>query len=155
MKRLGFTHRRYKQGYTDGHEREDVVEYRKLYLKKVRIFEASHLPPPTCEDNIPSWNSGSNSRAKNVVFIYHDETTFNAYDAKPSVWVDSCGSSEVRPKGKGQGIMVSDFIDEFLAICALLMKSTELCNENIPFAQRKPEGLPNIREMAIGTMLSS
>ena len=58
-----------------------MVEYRKLYLKKVRILEASHLPPPTCEDNIPSWNSGSNSKAKNVVFIYHNETTFNAYDA--------------------------------------------------------------------------
>ena len=101
MKRLGFTHRRYKQGYADGHEREDVVEYTKLYLKKVRIFEASHLPPPTCEDNIPSWNCGSNSKAKNVVFIYHDKTTFNAYDAKPSVWVNPCGISEVRPKGKG------------------------------------------------------
>ena len=95
MKRLGFTHRRYKQGYADGHEREDVVEYTKLYLKKVRIFQASHLPPPTCEDNIPSWNCGSNSKAKNVVFIYHDKTTFNAYDAKPSVWVDPCGISEV------------------------------------------------------------
>ena len=114
-----------------------MVEYTKLYLKKVRIFEASHLPPPTCEDNIPSWNCGSNSKAKNVVFIYHDKTTFNAYDAKPSVWVDSCGISEVRPKGKGQGIMVSDFIDEFSGYLLLTDEEHRAVQREYPFCPKE------------------
>ena len=32
--------------YIDGHEREDVVEYRKLYLRKLEALEAKHRPPP-------------------------------------------------------------------------------------------------------------
>ena len=50
MKRLGFTNRQYKQGYADGHDRDDVLQYRMLYLNKIRVLEASHLPPPTCQD---------------------------------------------------------------------------------------------------------
>ena len=113
MKRLGFTNRQYKQGYADGHDRDDVLQYRMLYLNKIRVLEASHLPPPTCQDAIPSWNNGDTSKSKHVVFIYHDESTFNANDAHSRVWVDPSGSGAVRPKGKGQGIMVSDFIEEF------------------------------------------
>ena len=71
------------------------------------------MPPPTCQDAIPSWNNGDTSKFKHVVFIYHDESTFNANDAHSRVWVDPSGSGAVRPKGKGQGIMVSDFMEEF------------------------------------------
>ena len=59
LRKLGFHRRQYRQGYTDGHDRPDVVEYRKLFLKKLKILESSHLPPPICEDGIPSWNSGN------------------------------------------------------------------------------------------------
>ena len=37
---------------------------------------------------------------------------FNANDAQSSVWVDATGSGAIRPKGKGKGLMVSDFIEE-------------------------------------------
>ena len=33
-----------KDVYIDGHERDDVVEYRKLFLRKLEIMEATHLP---------------------------------------------------------------------------------------------------------------
>ena len=56
---------------------------------------------------------GDASKSRHVVFIYHDETVFNAHDAHSSVWVDPMGSGAVRPKGKGKGIMVSDYIEEF------------------------------------------
>ena len=111
IKRLGFTNRQYKQGYTDGHDRDDVLQYRMLNLNKIRVLEASHLPPPTCQAAIPSWNNWDTSKSKHVVFIYHDESTFNANDAHSRVWGDPSGSGAVRPKRKGQGIMVSDFIE--------------------------------------------
>ena len=104
-KRLGFTNRQYKYGYVDGHNRDDVLQYRMLYLSKIRVLEAFHLPPITGQDAIPSWNNGDTSKSKYVVFIYRDESKFNANDAHSRVWVDPSGSGAVCPKGKGQGIM--------------------------------------------------
>ena len=46
---LVFTHHQSHKGvYIDGHERVDVVEYRKLYLRKLEILEAT---PPLCSDD--------------------------------------------------------------------------------------------------------
>ena len=63
---LGFTYKRFQQGlqYTDGHERDDVRRYRGLYLEKLKYLEASHKPPPTCDDKIPSWNAGNERKLK-------------------------------------------------------------------------------------------
>ena len=115
MLALGFTYKRFQQGlqYTDGHERDDVRRYRGLYLEKLKYLEASHKPPPTCDDKIPSWNAGNESKAKRVVFIYHDETTFAATDALSMGWHDPEGSRQLRPKSKGRAIMVSDFVEEY------------------------------------------
>ena len=57
--------------------------------------------------------TGDSARSQFVVFFYQDETVFNAHDAHTSVWVDPMGSSAIRPKGKGKGIMVSDYIEEY------------------------------------------
>ena len=121
MRKLGFSYRRYQQGiqYTDGHEREDVLAYRKKYLNKIKGLEITHKPPPTCSDGIPSWNSGVESRPKKVVFIYHDESVFYANDAPSQGWHDPDKSRAIRPKGKGKGIMVSDFITEYGGYLAL------------------------------------
>lgn len=32
--------------YIDGHERQDVVDYRKLFLKKMELLETIHAQPP-------------------------------------------------------------------------------------------------------------
>ena len=46
---LGFTPQLNKMGlYYDGHEREDVVEYRRIYFHKIEGLEATHMPPPAC-----------------------------------------------------------------------------------------------------------
>lgn len=41
----------HKSVYLDGHEQPDVVDYRKLYLRKLEILEATHVPPPLCSDD--------------------------------------------------------------------------------------------------------
>ena len=36
--------------YIDGHERQDVVGYRKLFLKKMELLETIHAQPPQASD---------------------------------------------------------------------------------------------------------
>ena len=46
---LGFEKLSSKKGiYINGHERQDVVDYRKLYLRKHEILASTHAPPPPC-----------------------------------------------------------------------------------------------------------
>ena len=111
MLALGFTYKRFQQGlqYIDGH----VWRYRELYLEKIQYLEATHKPPPTCDDKIPSWNAGDERKPKRVVFIYYDETTFGANDATSMAWHDPEVSRQLRLKSKGWGIMISDFVEEY------------------------------------------
>ena len=46
-----------------------------------------------------------------TVLDFHDETTFQANDDQPTFW-GTKGTHIMRPKSKGAGIIVSDFIDE-------------------------------------------
>ena len=47
LHKLGFNPSSTKKGlYIDGHERKDVVDYRKLYLIKLEVLESTHAPPP-------------------------------------------------------------------------------------------------------------
>ena len=49
--RLGFRPTSHKKGtYVDGHEREDVVAYRKEFLDEMKSLRDSHLPPPPPSD---------------------------------------------------------------------------------------------------------
>ncbi len=97
----------HKGVYFDGHERSDVVDYRKLFLRKLEILEATHEPPPPCSDEMRVEPSDK----KKLVLIYHNESTFHSNDGKGWVWAEP-GKQPIRPKGQGQGIMVSDFIEE-------------------------------------------
>ena len=42
--------------------------------------------------------------------VAYDESTFNANDGKCNLGIGK-GKQPIRPKGKGKGIMVSDFIN--------------------------------------------
>ena len=109
LHKLGFDPTSTKKGvYIDGHERQDVVDYRKLYLRKLEVLEATHaLPPPVSDEPQTSVSSGR----KTLVLIYHDESTFHSNDDQGWVWAEKW-SQQIKPKGQGRGLMVSDFIDE-------------------------------------------
>lgn len=115
---LGFTIMNRKKGiYFDGDEREDVVAYQKKFLRKMVAIgfldrdnapteEAANSPPDDIEPVTPD------RRTKNIV-IFHDESTFNANDNQTIQWgTQDMKAGMLRPKSKGSGIMVSDFIDE-------------------------------------------
>ena len=56
-----------------------------------------------------SWSSPPNSNSKPIVFVTHDESTFNANDGRRSGWIKD-KQMPLRPKGQGKGIMVSAFL---------------------------------------------
>ena len=95
--------------YIDGHEREDV-EYRKLFLNSmVRLGFLNNQNAPTPEaaqaaQCLPS-TSACDSQAiqsERKIFIFHDESIFNAYDDQKVQWGRS-DMQTIRPKGKGSG----------------------------------------------------
>lgn len=97
-----------KQVYMDGHEREDVVEYRKTFAadmmalkKRMETFDDndySVVVQPVLEEG-----------QKKLVMVTHDESTFYANDYKNIVWL---GYDErvLRKKGLGGSLMVSEFL---------------------------------------------
>ena len=116
MHHLGFEVLSSKKGaYFDGHEREDVVEDRKKFLTKmieVGFLHPDHAPTPEAQRAFPSDVSLASSAVRDkCVIIFHDESIFNANDDQTVQWGVK-GEGMLRPKSKGSGIMVSDFIDE-------------------------------------------
>ena len=91
----------------DGYERQDVVDNRKLYLRKIEIIECSHLSPPLCldEDII-----GNISAQRKLILLFHDESCFHANEGP------SWGKLKVRPKSVGRGIMVSVFFPRYMMV---------------------------------------
>lgn len=114
LNRLGFTWKDVRKGvFIDGHEREDVVEYRKVFLDAIHsmlpymvefdtdgTIQPKEYPSDCCV-------GGPNHRP--IIFVTHDESVFSANDGRHQAWIAENGAF-LRPKGKGKGIMVSDFL---------------------------------------------
>ena len=92
----------------DGHERSDVVGYRQeVFLpafNEIRPFlvtwnEEGQMIMP---QNLPPGQ-------KPLVLVTHDESTFSANDGKRRLWMEN-GKQPLRPKARGKGLMVSDFL---------------------------------------------
>ena len=119
LHKLGFEpcDRNKKVVYIDGHERDDVVAYRSLFLQNLLEDEEAHLPPPKPSDEKLSeeemffFIQKEQAGAKKLVTICHDESTFNANDDQTFGWADET-MTVLKPKSKGSGMMVSDFIEE-------------------------------------------
>jgi len=86
---LGFDVISSKRGvYIDGHECSDVVEYRKIYLRRLEIIFSCHAPPPVCEEEIPKCSFGP--RRKDAILLFHDESVFTQMMIKTG-----CGEKKV------------------------------------------------------------
>ena len=95
-----------------------MVEYRKLYLRKLEILSSTHLPPPACEDGLTAVETGNPSATKFLVLIFHDESSFHANEGQSIMWAEE-GRVPIRPKNQGRGLMVSDFVTEFYGLLQL------------------------------------
>ena len=99
--------------YIDGHERQDVIEYRKKFLDKMHQlspyfveFEANGTMKQ--KDYHSDCTVGGPQR-RPIIIITHDESIFSANDGRHQAWIPK-ESAFLRPKGKGKRIMVSDFL---------------------------------------------
>ena len=120
---LGFEVLTPKKGiFIDGHERPDVVASRKTILRKmvkIGFLHFTNAPTEEAQKAIPADIDAPTleRRPKTVVFC-HDESTFQANDDQSLQWGEK-GTKMMKPKSKGAGIMVSDFIDEYNGFLAL------------------------------------
>lgn len=95
--------------YVDGHEREDVVEYRQ-----------NRFLPAWCalESRMRKWSSNDPTQleegqilpARPTVVWFHDESTFFAHDRRKKHWVHRDDKPIPQPKGEGLSLMVADFV---------------------------------------------
>jgi len=111
---LGFTWKDVKKGvFFDGHEREDVVEYRKQFLhtmEEMLLYIVEFNEDGTMKPKqYPEDCSVGGPQRRPIIMITHDESIFSANDGRHQAWISENGAF-LRPKGKGKGIMVSDFL---------------------------------------------
>ncbi|KAG1474600.1 hypothetical protein G6F56_000260 [Rhizopus delemar] len=105
-----------KSIYYDGHERSDVVQYRKewakrmlQYRKQMNTFDEASIT----EANIMEGD-------KKIVMVTHDECTFYSNDGNKILWIlEGEEQSSLRHKGPDAFIMVS----EFQCPCHVTMRS--------------------------------
>ena len=117
----GFDVLQAKKGiFVDGHERPDVIEYRQEFLRKMVKIGFLHFTNAPTEDAgkaLPDDPPVLERRSKTAVF-FHDESTFQSNEDQSLQW-GLKGTHVMKPKSKGAGIMVSDFIDEYNGFLAL------------------------------------
>lgn len=118
--RLGYEYKDvHKDVFIDGHEPSDVVEDRKNFLGRMEElkpymveFEENgamkdKIYPPDCAVHGPS--------RRPIIVITHDECPFSANDGIRKAWTRK-GDTFLRPKGRGQGIMASEFLLPFVRL---------------------------------------
>jgi hypothetical protein len=111
---LGFTWKDIKKGvFFDGHEREDVVEYRTQFLQAMEemlpYMVEFNEDGTMKEKQYPEDCSVGGPNRRPIIMITHDESIFSAHDGRHQAWISERGML-IHPKGKGKGIMVSDFL---------------------------------------------
>ncbi|KAJ3739722.1 hypothetical protein DFH05DRAFT_1406735 [Lentinula detonsa] len=101
--------------YIDGHEREDVVEYRKGFVKR---FLTQYNPRMHTWDKVGNETRPSTyvlptpngARSCRLILITHDESTFYLNDQRKTHWIHESQKNEPQPKGDGASVMISDFL---------------------------------------------
>lgn len=144
MHNLGFEVVRAKKGtFVDGHERDDVVAYRKVFLRKMvalGFLNAGNAPTEEARSALPDdLECPSPTTIDKTVIFFHDESTFQCNDDQPTLWATK-ETSVMRPKSKGAGIMVSDFIceqDGFLCFTAEEYEAAKVSDPNIRLQARQ------------------
>ena len=86
--------------YIDGHERPDVIEHRRKFLRKLvagGFLTKENAPTEEAKSAFPvDIESLPPERQAKNIFIFHDESTFNANDDESLQW-RTAESQLIRP----------------------------------------------------------
>ena len=111
MHRLGMEYDQFKPGvYVDGHERDDVKEYRQQFLKRMQGYE-KRMPQYVGDEMETVIEPELSGDEKRLILVTHDESCFSSNDGRKTIWMDK-DRNVLRPKGDGRSIMVSAFLCE-------------------------------------------
>ncbi|KAI9057198.1 hypothetical protein FKP32DRAFT_1615362 [Trametes sanguinea] len=115
MYELGYRWQKTPNGqYVDGHEREDVVQYRQdVYLPALntlrpRLRQYTEDGAEVAQPPLSTADSSLSPRRLARIF-WQDESTFFANDRRVVRWVHGKEKPVPRAKGEGVSLMVSDF----------------------------------------------
>ena len=109
MHKLGYRWVKKHRGmYVDGHERDDVVQYRQSVFLPAWYKIETHMRSWTANNVEEPSRCPSGSRR--IVPWFHDESVFYAHDRRESHWVKKGSSPEPYAKGEGASLMVADFV---------------------------------------------
>ena len=120
LHKLGFEYKDVKKDvFVDGHERLDVVEDREKFLNMMKDLEPYLVEfeqdGSMKTKNYPDDCAVGGDLRRPISVITHDECMFSANDGIRKAWT-RIGDTFLRPKGRGQDIMASDF---FFPFCRL------------------------------------
>jgi len=106
--KLGWNWKEVKRGvYQDGHERDDIKAYRQnTFLPRMQALRPRMME---WDDSLEPISKILEPNTKPVVFVTHDECTFNLNDGRKRIWIHK-DHAPIRKKGRGQGLHVSDFL---------------------------------------------
>ncbi|RGB30484.1 hypothetical protein C1646_627909 [Rhizophagus diaphanus] len=110
LKVLGYSFQQYcHEIYYDEHERKDILQYRKEFLKNIFNHEKymSKYKGEFMDQIYPNLLEGEKER----VLVVHDECIFYSNDGKRGLWTKN-GEMLFRKKGNRRSIMVSKFLIE-------------------------------------------
>ena len=92
-----------------------MVEQHKTFLRgmvKIGFLHFTNAPAETSQKALPTdIDPPLQYQRDRTIIFFHDESTFSANDDQNIMWVVK-GQKVIKPKCKGAGIMVSDFIEE-------------------------------------------
>ena len=113
LSKLGWRYGKQPNGmYIDGHERQDVVEYRQGFVERFAEYEHRFHTWDDAGNELPRPMGFIVPRAIGrfrLILVTHDESTFYQNDQRQICW--GCpGSGVPKPKGEGVSLMVSDFL---------------------------------------------
>lgn len=116
MRVIGYRWRAEPKGqYKDGHEREDVVQYRQeVFLPRMEALEVRMRQWSNEDGTEKPWTGLDGGtpgcRERPVVLWCHDESIYYGNDRRKIRWVHVSESAVPWVKGEGSSIMIADFI---------------------------------------------
>jgi hypothetical protein len=113
LKKLRWRYAKKKNGmYIDGHEREDVVDYRKKFVERWKGYEKRFVIYDNEGQVVSQPRQGfavPGVRFR-LILVTHDESTFYENDRRKTKWVHEKEKAVAEKKGEGQSIMASEFL---------------------------------------------
>jgi hypothetical protein len=98
--------------YIDGHEREDVRQYRTAFLERWTTYEERMLllDRNAVVTKLPHIDASDPARSRRLVLYTHDESTFYSNDRRKQRWIHPDMTRVPQPKDQGESLMVADLL---------------------------------------------